>query len=148
MKKDKGIRLHKEYGLNPTMPVCFFCGKEKGEIAFLGDRYDGEAPKHMCIDYEPCENCKAIMAKGVTVIEVSYESKDCRPPISKGDDGHLIYPTGRWLVATEQIRNLLSIKEDVKSLSVTKEVFDFLIKNGNPLEEETDAESEGTDSNT
>ena len=148
MKKDKGIRLHKEYGLNPTMPVCFFCGKEKGEIAFLGDRYDGEAPKHMCIDYEPCESCKAIMAKGITVIETATESKDGRPPISKDNDGHPIYPTGRWLVATEQIRDILSIKENVKFLSVTKEVFDFLIKNGNPLKEETDAESEGTDNNT
>lgn len=142
MKKDKGIRLHKEYGLNPTMPVCFFCGKEKGEIAFLGDRYDGEAPKHMCIDYEPCENCKAMMAKGVTVIETATESKDGRPSISKDNDGHPIYPTGKWLVATEQIRNILPIKEDVNFLFVDDEVFDFLVKNGNKSEEETDAKSE------
>ena len=138
MKKDKGIRLHKEYGLNPTMPVCFFCGKEKGEIAFLGDAYDGEAPKHMCIDYEPCESCKAMMAKGITAIEVSYERKDGRPPISKDDDGHPIYPTGKWLVATEQIRNVLPIEEDVKRICVDDEVFDFLVKNGNKSEEGKD----------
>jgi len=31
-----GIRLHKEYGLNPTIIECIICGKEKNEIALLG----------------------------------------------------------------------------------------------------------------
>ena len=48
------IRLHKKYGLNPTLSTCFYCGKETGEIALLGAAYDGEAPMHLCTSLEPC----------------------------------------------------------------------------------------------
>lgn len=30
------IRLHKDFGLNPTLPTCFYCGEETSEIALLG----------------------------------------------------------------------------------------------------------------
>ena len=30
------IKVSPKYGLNPTIPVCFWCGKERGEIALMG----------------------------------------------------------------------------------------------------------------
>ena len=32
----KSIRLSKEHGVNPTIPICFWCEKDKNEIAMLG----------------------------------------------------------------------------------------------------------------
>ena len=34
MSKDD-IKLSPKHGLNPTMPVCFWCGKEKNEVAHI-----------------------------------------------------------------------------------------------------------------
>lgn len=96
------IRLSKKYGLNPTIPICFWCGKEKDEIALLGHigkrGEDIEAPTHMFLDYEPCGVCKLNMAKGVTVMECSNAMVfDEQPPFQ--DD---IYPTGRWCVIRQE----------------------------------------------
>ena len=54
----KGIRLHKEFGLNPTISTCIVCGKDKNEIALLGAGYKGQAPRHMITGVEPCDNCR------------------------------------------------------------------------------------------
>lgn len=62
----KSIKISPKYGVNPTIPVCFFCGEEKQEIALLGKlKGDVEAPHRMCLDYEPCEKCKQIFAQGI-----------------------------------------------------------------------------------
>lgn len=53
------IPLHPKYGLNPTMPQCVVCGKDKGEIALLGNHYKEQAPMKMVLDCEPCKECKA-----------------------------------------------------------------------------------------
>ena len=46
------IKLSEKYGMNPTIPVCFFCQEEKNEIALLGKlKGDAEAPKIAIIDY-------------------------------------------------------------------------------------------------
>lgn len=62
------IRLHPNYGLNPTISTCFLCGGDKNEIALLGSAYHGEAPKKMIINKEPCDTCKSYMAQGVLLI--------------------------------------------------------------------------------
>lgn len=73
------IRLHKDHGLNPTMPTCFYCGESKNEIALLGaasKKITGEekAPMHgPVIDMEPCDNCKDYMKQGVILIGVVEE---------------------------------------------------------------------------
>lgn len=70
----KSIRLHKEFGLNPTMPICIICQKEKGEIALLGASYKGEAPKNMLLDIEPCDTCREQYLKnGVLLVESESE---------------------------------------------------------------------------
>lgn len=94
------IKLSPKHGVNPTIPVCFFCGEEKNEIALLGRIGDGrkhedfEAPRHMVLDYEPCDKCKEQWSKGVAIIEVTQTPlSDGRPPIQKD-----LYPTGRHVV--------------------------------------------------
>ena len=90
-----GIKLSPKHGLNPTIPVCFWCGEERNEVALLGHIGDGrkhedfEAPRHMVIDYEPCEKCRAKMALGVTLIEATSKPNSvAKVEMQKG-----IYPT-------------------------------------------------------
>lgn len=62
------MRLNKEFGLNPTIPVCIICHKDKNEIALLGDAFKGEAPMHMLMDIEPCGACKEKYLKQGTLL--------------------------------------------------------------------------------
>lgn len=108
----KGIEVSPKHGLNPTIPVCFWCGKDKNEIALLGrirektkNRYganvtkrdsDIEAPRRMVIDYEPCDECMKMWDSGVAVIEVQETpTMPNQPEIQKG-----LYPTSRFVVMT------------------------------------------------
>ena len=95
-----GITLSPKYGVNPTIPVCFFCGEKKDEIALLGrigGKQDLEAPKRVALDYEPCDKCKEQWAKGVALIEVtSVPFPDNRPAIQG------VYPTGRCVVVVPE----------------------------------------------
>ena len=98
-KKDKGIKLSPKYGVNPCIPICCWCGKEKNEIALLGKlKGDAEAPINAVIDYEPCEECQAKFNLGVVLIEVTKnQPNDNIMPIQK-QDGVSIYPTFRYSV--------------------------------------------------
>lgn len=95
----KSIRLSKRHGVNPTICTCFFCSKEKNEIALLGHlKGDAEAPMHAVLDYEPCDECKANMDLGVTLIgAMEHPNTDGQPPMPNG-----AYPTGAWMVLSEQ----------------------------------------------
>lgn len=111
------IEISPNHGLNPTIPVCFWCGKDKNEIALLGriresttNRFganitvkgsDLEAPSRMVLGYEPCDDCKRMWDSGIAVIEV----QDCpvqagQPEIQKG-----LYPTSRFAVITVEGAN-------------------------------------------
>ena len=98
------IKLSKKYGVNPTIPVCFFCGEPKNEIALMGKMggrgEDIEAPKNMILDYEPCDCCKEKMSMGITMIGVTTNAPDGRPPLTE-NGGTKLYPTGRWVVVSE-----------------------------------------------
>lgn len=106
MSNGKNIRISPKYGVNPTIPVCFFCGEEKNEVALLGrigkGKNDIEAPHHMILDYEPCEECKKKMDTGITLIEITdTPNSENQSPIATD-----AYPTGNWWVVTEDfIRN-------------------------------------------
>ena len=67
------ILLHREHGLNPTITVCWLCGKDKNEIAFLGTKYKDKAPMHMCIDKKPCECCQKELEQFVFMIVCTNE---------------------------------------------------------------------------
>ena len=95
----KGIKISPKYGVNPTIPVCFWCGKQKNEIALMGRMTgDIEAPKNMVLDYVPCEECQNHMAMGVAVLEASdHPNTEGQPPMQKG-----VYPTSRFVVVTTE----------------------------------------------
>lgn len=61
---EKNLILHKEYGLNSTIPICAFCGESKNEIVMLGAAYKEEAPMHMIVDDQPCEACREKLDSG------------------------------------------------------------------------------------
>ena len=104
-----GIKLSPKYGVNPTIPVCFWCGEERGEIAFLGHIGDGrkhediEAPRHAVIDYEPCGKCRCNMSQGFTLVEATQRPNGRTSiPAQSG-----IYPTGNYVVVKpEAIRRI------------------------------------------
>ena len=55
---------------------------------------DFEAPKHMVIDFEPCEECKKNMELGFTIMEAT----DTPNSVSKIEMQSGVYPTGRFVV--------------------------------------------------
>ena len=105
MSKD-GIRVSPKHGLNPCIPVCFYCGEQKNEIALLGRIGDGrrgedfEAPKNAVLDYVPCEECQKKFAEGVLIIEVKEVPDRLQLPIAEG-----AYPTGRYSVVRPEALN-------------------------------------------
>lgn len=97
----KSIKLSPKHGVNPTIPICFWCGKEKNEVALLGrigGKEDIEAPKNMVLDFEPCDECVAKMALGVTCMECTEKPNyACSVPFRDR-----IYPTGRYVVIKKE----------------------------------------------
>lgn len=96
----RSVRLSNKHGLNPTIPVCFFCGQPKNEVALLGSSYKEQAPLHMICNYEPCEQCQSHMKAGVVLVEVTEHrgpGKPNQPPIQNN-----LIPTGSWWVITHE----------------------------------------------
>lgn len=108
---DKGIKVSKKHGVNPCIPVCFWCGEEKSEVAILGELPgDVKAPMKAVLDFEPCEKCKSFMDQGITLIGVTTKQpKDGTPSIGNG-----LYPSGAWSVIRED-SELCQIILDIES---------------------------------
>ena len=86
------IKLSKEHGVNPAIPLCFFCNEEKNEIILAGRmRGDVEAPKNMVWDNNPCTQCENWMEQGIIFISVK-----------NGESGENPYRTGRICVIKEE----------------------------------------------
>jgi hypothetical protein len=102
----RNIPLSPKHGLNPTIPVCAWCGEDKNEIALLGKikgSNDAEAPMHCVLDYEPCEHCKEQWSQGVAVLEVTTKGvSPYRPPIQK-DNGNDLTPTMRMVCVRAEV---------------------------------------------
>lgn len=93
MKKKDEIRLHPEYGVNPSMLQCFACGGDAG-IALLGYNGGKEAPTKMCTHDSVCQKCEEHMRLGVILIE----TRD-------GERGDNPFRTGRqWVVSEDFIQ--------------------------------------------
>lgn len=91
------LRLHPEFGVNPTIAACAWCGKDKNEIALLGFNKGKLAPRRVMLDDEPCEECQKTMNKGITIV------------LKKSENG----PRLAWAVAKEEAF-LSLLKEDVR----------------------------------
>ena len=119
----KSIPLSPKHGLNPTIPVCFFCGEQKNEVVLLGrvgGKKDLEAPRTMLMDYVPCEECQKKFAQGLLVIEVvDYPVTENQFEITEG-----YYPTGRYFVVKPK-----SEEEMGKKCLMLKEEFDVVFAN-------------------
>ena len=124
----KGIKISPKHGLNPTIPVCFWCGKQKNEIALMGRMKDDiEAPKNMVLDYVPCEECQSHMAMGVAVLEASdHPNTEGQPPMQKG-----VYPTSRFVVVTtecaDRVFNAYAPWSEGKKVFVDSDVFSHFL---------------------
>lgn len=119
------IRVSQKHGINPTIPICFFCGKEKNEVVLLGKLPDdAEAPMHTLLNYEPCDDCKKLMEQGVTIIEVIDK------PLVKNQapiqENH--YPTGRWCLVKEKAAKEI-FNTDEKKILVDPTIMDSILSN-------------------
>lgn len=125
---NKGIKISPKHGLNPTIPLCFWCGKPKNEIALMGLMTDDiEAPKNMVLDYVPCEECQSHMAMGVAVLEASdHPNTEGQPPMQKG-----VYPTSRFVVVTtecaDRVFNAYAPWSEGKKVFVDSDVFSHFL---------------------
>lgn len=142
---DKSIKLSPKYGANPTMCTCFFCGKETGEIALLGriperdqngraiPGTDVEAPRNMVMDYNPCQECREEMNRGIPLIGITDKAPDNRPAICHTESGVPMYPSGKWAVVTEDAVRALFIPEAAEGIiknrgaNVLDEILDDLL---------------------
>ena len=98
------ILLSPKHGVNPTIPCCFFCGKQKNEIVLTGRRskrnergrvVDNDVAMPMSglvFNREPCDECRKLMELGVILISVDE---------SKSDDLANPYRTGGWAVVKD-----------------------------------------------
>lgn len=126
------LRLSPKHGVNPCIPICCWCGKEKNEIALLGRlKGDAEAPKSAILDYEPCDDCMEKFNLGVVLIEVTdIQPSDKRPPISCQNDMK-VYPTFRYSVikldAAERLFNNIELKNGSKLL-IEESLYSSLIE--------------------
>lgn len=108
---EKGIKISPKHGLNPCIPICVFCGKEKNEVALLGRlKDDAEAPRSAVIDYQPCDECRANWSQGVALIRVTDKQPGNNIPPLTEKDGTKLYPTAQYhVILPEAAKRLFDI---------------------------------------
>ena len=134
MAKDS-IQLSEKHGLNPSLEVCYVCGKDKGVILFGKLKGDVEAPRKACITKAPCDECKTWMTQGVICISIDP---------NKSTDKEDPWRSGGWaVVKDEAITKLLSHNEKLlasilehRVMFMDDEVWDSI---GFPPRKENDA---------
>lgn len=111
------IKLDPKYGVNPSIDICFWCGKDSGNISLLGHIKGGkEAPRYSINTYEPCDSCKKLGEGKIMLLHVVNEQKGNEPSIIEG-----AYPTGvHWYLPPKQKTGYSKIQ------LITKEVADQL----------------------
>lgn len=126
------IRISLKHGLNPCIPICPFCGKERNEIRLLGRLpKDAKAPMNAVFDYTPCDECQENWQKGVPLIRVTTKSpwgEDAVPWVEQ--NGVKLYPTGSYSVVTkEAAKRLFDIDREVGSpILIDEKPYDEFIK--------------------
>lgn len=121
------IKLSPEHGVNPSLEQCFVCLKDVGVILFgkisnqkaaafnkaglptgRESHNDHESPRKVCLNREPCDECKGHMEQGVILISVDE---------SKSEDLQNPWRTGGWCVVTEAfIKRVFNPPELVKTV--------------------------------
>ena len=86
------LRLSEKHGVNPMIPCCFYCNKNKNEILLMGKmKGDVEAPRGQVIDRVPCDECASYMQQGILFIEIRNDEPQSDNP----------YRMGGWAVLKE-----------------------------------------------
>lgn len=97
-----GVKVSPKHGLNPSITTCFWCGKDVGIVLLGRMKGDAEAPRRMCLNLEPCDECKAKFAQGVQVIEVTPDGSRFNDSpafaFKPSNEATPMYPTGRFVV--------------------------------------------------
>lgn len=104
------ITVDPKHGLNPGLELCFYCQEPKGIVLYgaightkrkafkeagIDISADGEAPRKLTLNREPCDKCKELMEQGVILIscrEVQSEEEKSNP-----------YRTGGWVVVKDRL---------------------------------------------
>ena len=120
-KHNKGIRVSPRHGVNPSMAMCFFCGKSKGLVLLGKLPYDEKAPKECIVDYQPCEECAEHWKEGTPIIRCTAAAIYDRPPIVEG-----VWPTGAWcVISNESAEMMFNDKERIgKPILLEDRVYD------------------------
>ena len=80
------IRLSEKHGLNASMGICYYCGKEDGTIVLPGKlRGDVEAPRSAVWTKQPCPACEDLMRQGVMFISVKDGEQGNENPYRTGN---------------------------------------------------------------
>ena len=117
-KRQDEIELSPKYGVNPTIPLCFYCNGPKNEVRLLGrirskdlgKDQDIEAPRAAVWDQQPCDRCREHMKQGIILISVRDTDIGTSNP----------YRTGGWAVVKEEaIRRMFGQVEEGKPLLET-----------------------------
>jgi len=115
------IQLSQKHGVNPALMQCFYCMKDVG-VALMGrinalsakamreagllhdrDSEDPEAPRKVCLDKRPCNECAEYMRQGIIFISVDE---------SRSDDKQNPYRSGGWAVVSEAfVRRMVTPSE-------------------------------------
>lgn len=127
-----GLKISKKHGVNPCIPICAFCGREKQEIALLGKlKGDAEAPRTAILDYTPCDECLDNWSKGIALIRAS---KSVLSPLAAAgfpplQEDPKVWPTGSYSVITpEAAKRILNIDGTNGSVVLLDEdIYDSLI---------------------
>ena len=122
------IKISEKHGVNPSLDVCFWCGKDKGVALFGRMKGDAEAPRRAVTSYDPCDECEEKFGFGVALVEVAeYPREEGMPPIDKSRG---FYPTGRWLVMKKDAADRLFNLEIEKRAFIDVETFSYILEEG------------------
>jgi hypothetical protein len=113
MPRKDYITISQKHGVNPAIPKCFYCLKDKNEIILAGRLpKDAEAPRGAVWNKEPCDECKGYMQQGVILISVRTGETDQDNP----------YRTGGWVVVREDFIRRIVQPESLANQILTKRV--------------------------
>jgi hypothetical protein len=108
----RGIPLSPKHGVNPAIPLCFFCNESKNEVILAGRlKDDAEAPRAAVWDRNPCDKCAGYMKQGVILISVKV-----------GESGDNPYRTGGWVVLKDEAVTRIITTADVRDDILKKRI--------------------------
>jgi len=71
------IPISEQHGVNPAVPLCYYCLEPKNEVVLAGRLPgDAEAPQHHVWDMSPCNKCQDHMDAGIIIISIRDGESD------------------------------------------------------------------------